>query len=96
MRSTIRAADPRPAMTPDRFRLSRLAALALLSAGALPAFAQTWPTRPLHIIVPYPSGGISDLVARAIGDRLAAQMGQPVVVENKAGSGGNLGGDAVA
>lgn len=75
---------------------SRRAALAALAALALPVRAQVWPARPLHLIVPYPAGGISDLVARALGDRLAAQLGQPVIVENKTGASGTIGMDALA
>jgi tripartite-type tricarboxylate transporter receptor subunit TctC len=76
--------------------VTRRAILAALSALAWPARAQAWPARPLRLIVPYPTGGISDLVARAIADRLVAQMGQPVVVENRAGASGTLGMDALA
>jgi tripartite-type tricarboxylate transporter receptor subunit TctC len=76
--------------------ISRRASLAALAALALPAGAQSWPARPLRLIVPYPTGGVSDLVARAIADRLAAQMGQPVVVENRAGASATLGMDALA
>jgi tripartite-type tricarboxylate transporter receptor subunit TctC len=75
---------------------SRRAAIAALSALALPAGAQVWPGRPLRLIVPYPPGGASDLVARALAERLAAQLGQPVVVENKAGASGTIGMDAIA
>ena len=75
---------------------SRRAALGALAALALPAFAQTWPARPVRVIVPYPPGGVSDLVARAIGEKLAAALGQPVVVENKAGASGTIGMDALA
>ncbi|HQQ69546.1 MAG TPA: tripartite tricarboxylate transporter substrate binding protein [Alicycliphilus sp.] len=59
--------------------------------------AQTeWPSRPIRIIVAYPAGGVSDVVARALGEKLAQQLGTPVVVENKAGAGGSIGLDAVA
>ncbi|NNU42456.1 Bug family tripartite tricarboxylate transporter substrate binding protein [Ramlibacter montanisoli] len=76
--------------------ISRRMLLAALAALGLPAHAQLWPARPLRIIVPYPTGGISDLVARAMAERLAAQLGQPVVVENKAGASGTIGMDALA
>lgn len=75
---------------------SRRAVLAALSALALPVRAQSWPSRAIRVVVPYPAGGVSDLVARAIGDRLAAALGQPVVVDNKAGASGTIGMDAVA
>jgi tripartite-type tricarboxylate transporter receptor subunit TctC len=70
-------------------------ALAVLTAG--PAMAQTaWPARALRLIVAYPTGGTTDAVARALADRLSTQLGQPVVVENKAGAAGAIGMDAVA
>lgn len=94
MRSTIRAAEM-PAMNAPRFP-SRRAALAALAALALPVHAQSWPARPLRVVVSYPAGGVSDLVARAIGERLAAALGQPVLVENKAGASGTIGIDLVA
>jgi tripartite-type tricarboxylate transporter receptor subunit TctC len=95
MRSTIRAGDHRPMALPFSSP-TRRAALAALAALALPARAQVWPAKPLRIIVPYPAGGISDLVARGIGERLAAQLGQPVIVENKAGASGTIGMEALA
>jgi tripartite-type tricarboxylate transporter receptor subunit TctC len=71
-----------------------LAAILVAAAGA--AFAQSWPSKPLKIIVPYPPGGTSDILARAIGPGLTAALGQAVVIENKAGATGNLGADFVA
>lgn len=75
----------------------------LASATALTAFghpftgrAQAWPSRPLRIVVVYPSGGVSDSVARLIAPRLAERLGTQVVVENKGGAGGSIGMDAVA
>jgi len=76
--------------------LSRRAALASLAAVALPALAQSWPAKPLRIIVAYPPGGVSDVVARALADKLSPVLGQPVVIENKAGASGSIGMDAVA
>ena len=69
--------------------------LAALGAGA-PAFAQAWPTRPVRLVVPFPPGGLIDNMARLIGPRLAQELGQPVVIENKPGAGGNLGAAEVA
>lgn len=84
-------------MTSDSFPITRRAALAALAAAAAPAgWAQSWPSQPLRVIVPYPSGGVSDLVARAIGEKLAASLGQPVIVENKAGASGTIGMAALA
>ncbi|KQT11167.1 Bug family tripartite tricarboxylate transporter substrate binding protein [Ramlibacter sp. Leaf400] len=80
------------------FRLTRRSAVAALSAFALPlSHAQAaWPSRPVRIVVAYPPGGVSDVVARALGERMAASLGQPVVIENKAGASGSIGLDAVA
>jgi tripartite-type tricarboxylate transporter receptor subunit TctC len=76
--------------------ITRRAVLAALAAPALPVRAQVWPAKPLRLIVPYPTGGVSDLVARAIADRLAAQIGQAVLVENRSGASATLGMDALA
>ena len=66
----------------------------VLSAG--PADAQGWPNRTIRIIVPFPAGGSADTLARLLGQKLTDTLGQPVVVENKPGAGGNLGTDVVA
>ena len=79
-----------------RFALPALAALiAMLSAFAL-ARAAGWPARPIHLIVPGGPGGVVDLRARWIAERLAPALGQPIVVENRAGAGGNIGTEAGA
>jgi tripartite-type tricarboxylate transporter receptor subunit TctC len=72
--------------------------LAALSALALPLRAQpgAWPQRPVHIMVAYPPGGVSDDITRALADRLARQLGVPVVVDNRAGAGGSVAMDALA
>jgi tripartite-type tricarboxylate transporter receptor subunit TctC len=79
-----------------RFALAGLAALAL-AVGLAPAaaLAQTF-TKPVRIIVPFAAGGTSDILARLIGPKLQDAIGQPVVVENKTGAGGNIGADLVA
>ena len=80
--------------------MARLLLVALTSLfGSLPfcATAQTnYPSKPIKIIVPFPAGGTSDVLARILGVKLTEAWGQPVVVENRPGSSGNLGADAVA
>jgi tripartite-type tricarboxylate transporter receptor subunit TctC len=75
-------------------RLLAVAALAVMSLA--PAHAQTWPSKPVRIIVPFPPGGTTDIVARSIGVELQRMWQHPVVIENRAGAGGNIGADAVA
>jgi len=71
--------------------------LAQTSPGPPPASSSTpWPTHPVRLIVNFPAGGAADLLARLIGQSLSETFGQPVVVENKAGANGNLGGEMVA
>jgi tripartite-type tricarboxylate transporter receptor subunit TctC len=72
------------------------AALAALAVATGPVRAQAWPVRPIRIVVNFPPGGAADQIARVIAQPLQETLGQPVVVENRAGSGGNLGGDVVA
>jgi tripartite-type tricarboxylate transporter receptor subunit TctC len=60
------------------------------------SFAQSWPTKPVKVVVNFPPGGAADQIARVIGQPLSEALGQPVVIENRAGANGNLGGEAVA
>jgi tripartite-type tricarboxylate transporter receptor subunit TctC len=71
-----------------------IAALALLAAAPALAQAPDYPNRPIKYIVPFPPGGATDTLARALGQKLADSMGQPVVVENRPGAGGNIGMEA--
>ena len=77
-------------------RLFTLGLSAAMLALAVPVAAQTYPSKPIKIVVPFPAGGTSDVLARLIGQKMTESWGQPVVVENKPGSSGNLGADAVA
>ena len=73
-----------------------LAALALVLASSLVLAADPWPAKAVHVIVPFPPGSSPDLVARMLTDKLAQALGQPVIIENKAGAGGNIGTGLVA
>ncbi len=77
-------------------RLLAVAALVIASLVPAAALAQAWPARPIRVIVPYPPGGTSDILARSLGDKLGAALGQPIVVENKPGANGNVGAEFVA
>ena len=82
-------------MALDRRSLLGLSALASAATLPRPALAQAWPSRPIRFVVPFPAGGTTDLIARIIGQWLSARLGQPIVVENKAGGGTNIGVQAV-
>ena len=69
---------------------------ALFALAALPAAAQTYPNKPIRLICPFPPAGAVDIASRAIANELTRALGQPVVVENRPGAGGNLGADLVA
>lgn len=79
---------------PGKFQQLPLIALFGLAAGV--ANAQTWPTKTVTIVVPFPAGGTTDVLARAISNKLASTIGQAVIVDNKPGAGATLGAELVA
>jgi tripartite-type tricarboxylate transporter receptor subunit TctC len=79
-----------------RRQILRAIGLAPIALQGMPAWAQTFPARPIRLIVPFPPGGPTDLVARPLAHALSGALGQQVVVDNRGGAGGSLGADAVA
>ncbi|MBK6613109.1 tripartite tricarboxylate transporter substrate binding protein [Ottowia sp.] len=80
-----------------RAGLKTLAAAALAAAAATPALAQDrFPSKPLTIVVPFVAGGTTDILARVVGQAMSEDLGQPVIIDNRAGAGGNIGGQHAA
>ena len=79
-------------------RTLTLTAITLLTAALTPlsALAQAYPNKPIRLIVPFPAGGATDILARALSQKLGEKIGQPVVVENRPGAGGTIGADAAS
>jgi tripartite-type tricarboxylate transporter receptor subunit TctC len=77
-------------------KLAPALALAIAAVLHLPAAAQNYPDKPIRIMAPFPPGGLVDVLARALGDEMSKSLGQPVIVENKPGAGGNIGADVAA
>jgi tripartite-type tricarboxylate transporter receptor subunit TctC len=77
-------------------RLTRLSIVVVGALVALPAVAENYPARPIRLYVAFPPGGAADIVARLVAQPLSERIGQPVVVENKPGSGGNIAGELIA
>jgi tripartite-type tricarboxylate transporter receptor subunit TctC len=79
-----------------QWRAAALLVLGVIASTALPpALAQTYPTKPVQLVVAFPPGGVGDIVARAVSDKLARALGQPVNVENRPGSAGLIGTQSV-
>jgi tripartite-type tricarboxylate transporter receptor subunit TctC len=76
--------------------LAALCAAMLLAAGSLTVHGQDYPNKPVRIVVPYPAGGTTDIMARLLSQKLGEGLGQPVVIDNKPGAGGGLGTALVA
>ncbi|WP_376785926.1 tripartite tricarboxylate transporter substrate binding protein [Diaphorobacter nitroreducens] len=82
-------------------RIALMGACTLAAAGLLPAAAVAqpdaqWPSKPIKWVVPFPPGGAMDVIARTLGEKAGRTLGQPFVIENRPGAGGNIGADAVA
>src|SRR4249920_1929186 len=75
-------------------RIAHILVAAAAIAAAQPALAQ-YPEKPVHLVVPFPAGGATDLMARSLGQKLAERLGKPVVIDNRGGAGGTIAAEAV-
>jgi len=76
--------------------IAAILALAALAVSSAPALAQTWPSKPIRVVVPLTAGSASDVMGRIVADQLSQQLGQPIIVENRPGAGNTIGMSAVA
>ena len=83
-------------MRNNRLASCAMAAALLALAAAGPARAQVWPTKPIHVVVPYAPGSATDIVPRTVFDQVSRQVGQPIIIDNRPGGGTTLGTSAVA
>jgi tripartite-type tricarboxylate transporter receptor subunit TctC len=83
-------------MRPRRWLLAAAIALSLPAGAPTQSWAQAWPTKPIRLIVPLTAGSATDVMARLVMDQVSAQLGQPIIVENRPGAGNTIGMSAVA
>ena len=83
-------------MNPFRHWITAVASAAALCTAASPAFAEDYPSKPIKIVVPFTAGSATDIIARAVGEGMRKELGQPIIIENKPGAGGTLGAAQVA
>ena len=83
-------------MTTRRFALSALAALACTASAIAGARAQAYPDKPIRLIVPFTPGGVTDNIGRVLAERMGRELGQSIIIDNRAGANGRIGTDAVA
>src|SRR6185503_5001782 len=92
--STLPAQRSEALRSGENMRIRRFSLVLLFAAAS--AMAQDYPSRPVKVIVPFPPGGAPDLVGRTLAHRLIERLGQPFVIENRTGAGGNIAAEAVA
>ncbi len=83
-------------MTRSSLQISHVVVAACLAAGASPSFAQSYPTKPIQLVIPFPPGGATDVIGRLVGKKLGDKLGQTVVIDNRPGAGTIVGASFVA